>query len=84
MRPKFDRYVSQEDRQRFLTDYRNAALWIDVTRFITDCRDAKDNKFLEVAISANASCLISGDTDLLVMHPYETVWIMTPADFLIR
>lgn len=82
MRPKFDRYLSQQSRQQFLTDYRNVILWVDVTYSITDCRDAKDNKFLEVAISANALYLISGDDDLLVLHPYGSVQILNPADFL--
>lgn len=82
MRPKFDRYLSQQSRQQFLTDYRNVILWVDVTYSITDCRDAKDNKFLEVAISANALYLISGDDDLLVLHPYGNVQILNPADFL--
>lgn len=73
MRPKFDRYLSQESRQQFLTNYRNAVLWVDVTHPITDCRDAKDNKFLEVAVSANALFLVSGDADLLILHQYDNV-----------
>lgn len=83
MRPKFDRYVSRESRQQFLTSYHNAVLWVDVAHTITDCRDPKDNQFLEVAVSANAFYLISGDDDLLVLHPYGNVQILTPADFLL-
>ncbi len=83
MRAKFDRYVSQESRQQFLTNYWNAVLWIDIRRSITDCRDAKDNKFLEAAASANATYLISGDEDLLILHPYEGIQILSPADFLL-
>ena len=48
MRPKFDKYVSRETRQQFLTNYRSAVLLVDVIYTITDCRDDKDNKFLEV------------------------------------
>lgn len=84
MRPKFDKYVSRESRQQFLTDYRNTVLWVDIVRIIIDCRDAKDNKFLEVAVNANASYLISGDDDLLVLHPYGDVQILAPADFLMK
>ena len=82
MRSKFDKYVSRENRQHFLTAYQSAVLWVDIAHAITDCRDAKDNKFLEVAVSANASCIISGDDDLLVLHPYGNVQILSPADFL--
>ncbi len=74
--------LSLESRQQFLAAYKNAVLWIDIAHAITDCRDAKGNKFLEVAVSANASHLISGDNDLLVLHPYNDVQILTPADFL--
>ena len=83
MRPKFDRYLSRESRQYFLSNYRSTALWIDVSHSISDCRDSKDNKFLEVAMSANASHLISGDKDLLVLHPYRNLQILTPASFLL-
>lgn len=82
MRPKFDKYISRESRQQFLVDYQNAVLRVDNTPTITDCRDAKDNKFLEVAVSANALYLISGDDELLVLHPYGDIQILTPADFL--
>lgn len=82
MRPKFDKYLNQESRQQFLTAYENAVLWVDVTHIITDCRDAKDNKFLELAVSANASWLISGDDDLLVLHPYDNIQILAPVNYL--
>lgn len=82
MRPKFDKYVSRESRQQFLTAYHKTVLEIDVVYTITDCRDPKDNKFLDVAVSAGASYLISGDDDLLALHPYGNIQILTPADFL--
>lgn len=83
MRPKFDRYVSRENRQRFLITYEKAVLWVDISHSITDCRDPKDNKFLEAAVSANATYLISGDEDLLILHPYGSVRIVNPSDFLL-
>ncbi len=49
---------------------------------ITDCRDPKDNKFLELAISANASCIITGDKDLLVLHPFRGISILNAVDFI--
>ena len=50
--------------------------------FITDCCDPKDNKFLELAVAANASCLITGDNDLLVLHPFRNIPILNATDFL--
>jgi putative PIN family toxin of toxin-antitoxin system len=46
------------------------------------CRDRKDNKFLELAVSAGATCIITGDKDLLVLNPFKGILILTAADFL--
>jgi predicted nucleic acid-binding protein len=34
---------------------------VEVTEVVTDYRDSKDNKFLELAVSGGAKCIISGD-----------------------
>ncbi|MFZ1426928.1 MAG: putative toxin-antitoxin system toxin component, PIN family [Geminicoccaceae bacterium] len=49
---------------------------------MADCRDAKDNKYLELALAAAADVIISGDTDLLVLHPWRGVRILRPAEYL--
>jgi predicted nucleic acid-binding protein len=49
---------------------------------VTACRDPKDNKFLELAITAGASCIIKGDQDLLILHPFENIPIVSASDFL--
>jgi putative PIN family toxin of toxin-antitoxin system len=54
------------------------------TRSIAACRDPKDNKFLEVAVAGKADVLVSGDEDLLVLHPFEGIPILIPSDFLQR
>ncbi len=50
---------------------------------VTDCRDAKDNKYLELALAAAAAAIISGDQDLLVLDPWRGIRILSPADFLV-
>lgn len=52
------------------------------TERITVCRDPKDNKFLEVAITGEANVLVSGDEDLRVSHPFRDIPIVSPAEFL--
>jgi uncharacterized protein len=47
---------------------------------VTDCRDPKDDKYLELALAAGAET--SGDDDLLVLHPWRSVRILRPADYL--
>ncbi len=49
---------------------------------IVECRDPKDDKFLELAYSAKAKCIVSGDQDLLVLHPFRGIPIKTAAEFL--
>lgn len=83
-RAKFDRYVQKEERLRFLSIYLQDVQVIEVTITITDCRDAKDNKFLELAVSGAAVCLVSGDRDLLDLAPYHGIDILSPGDFLQR
>jgi uncharacterized protein len=53
-----------------------------VTRRITACRDPKDDRFLEVAVAGRADALVTGDKDLLVLHPFETIPILSPVAFL--
>jgi uncharacterized protein len=48
------------------------------------CRDAKDDKYLELALSGKADCIISNDEDLLVLNPFENIPIITPKEFLDR
>jgi uncharacterized protein len=81
-RPKFQRYVSEEERLQFLAKFVGEAMIIEVTEVITDCRDSKDNKFLELAVSGGAKCTISGDTDLLVLDPFRGILIVTPQVFV--
>jgi predicted nucleic acid-binding protein len=48
---------------------------------IVVCRDVKDNKFLELAVSGNADIIITGDQDLLVLNPFQDIKITTPENF---
>jgi len=82
VRPKFDKYLSGETRSRAIAAFEKAGQHIHVFTSINICRDPKDNKFLELAVDANASCIITGDKDLLVLHPFQNIPILSAADFL--
>ena len=45
------------------------------------CRDPKDDQFLETAVSGQATHLVTGDKDLLVLGLYQDIPIITPRDF---
>ncbi|MDB9482837.1 putative toxin-antitoxin system toxin component, PIN family [Dolichospermum circinale CS-537/05] len=47
-----------------------------------ECRDPKDDKFLEVAINGNVTHIITGDKDLLELHSFQGVDIITATQFL--
>ena len=55
---------------------------IEVVDVITGCRDPKDNKFLELAASGKASHIVTGNSDLLVLHPFREIAIVNPQAFL--
>lgn len=66
-RPKFDRYVSLEDRRQFLRLLGGVARIVPIHHRITACRDPKDDMLLHVALNGEAQALITGDQDLLVL-----------------
>ncbi len=81
-RKKFRHYVDEEDIRIFLSALTREAQWVDVDAQIATCRDPKDDKFLELAVSGRATHMVSGDLDLLVLHPYQGIPILTPQSFL--
>ncbi len=81
-RPHFDRYVHEDERLEFLATLVRDAELVIVTEVMTDCRDPNDNKFLELAVSGQASHIVSGDEDLRVLHPFRSVQIVTSQAFL--
>ncbi|ACB50438.1 hypothetical protein cce_1088 [Crocosphaera subtropica ATCC 51142] len=83
-RSKFDRYITVEERQQFLLDLSQTVEYILEMSFKTDiCRDPKDNKYLELAVNGQAESIITGDNDLLILHPFQSINILTVHDFLL-
>jgi uncharacterized protein len=81
-RKKFDRYISNERRDAFLTALVQTGVLIDITETIHVCRDPKDNMVLELAINGGADVIVSGDDDLLVLHPFRGISILAPENAL--
>ena len=55
---------------------------VEVRLVIRECRDPKDNHLLALALEAGAEFIVTGDRDLLVLHPFRGVQILCPAAFL--
>ncbi|MBZ5663840.1 MAG: putative toxin-antitoxin system toxin component, PIN family [Acidobacteriia bacterium] len=83
-RPKFDRYISLEDRQQFLRLLGRVAEFVASVFTVRECRDPKDDKILEVALSGKAGLILTGDPDLLTLNPWRGIAILSPAEYLKR
>ena len=81
-RQKFDKYVSIATRIEFIAKLRDISEHVEISESINACRDVKGNKFLEVAVNGKANVIITGDRDLLILHPFRKVDILPPAQFL--
>jgi uncharacterized protein len=79
---KFNKFLSLPARRDFYNAYSLMALNIEPTLTITACRDPKDDMFLSLAITAGADCIITRDEDLLVLHPFQNIPIVTTGAFL--
>jgi putative PIN family toxin of toxin-antitoxin system len=83
-RPKFAKYLTPERTARILDLVVSGALYVAPAILVTDCRDKKDNKYLELALAAKADIIVASDADLLVLTPWRGIEIMTPAAYVGR
>src|SRR6185312_17313 len=81
-RKQFRRYISDEEVRIFLAALTRECEWVDPDVEITACRDPKDNKFLSLAVSGHATDIITGDSDLLALNPFQGINILQPQNFL--
>ncbi len=66
-RPKFKKYFSPVDLQDLLTQISTKVEFVTVTSKVDICRDAKDNFLLSLAMDGQATHVLTGDRDLLVL-----------------
>ena len=81
-KPRFNRYRTEKDRLDLLTLLVNSGREVDILVSVVACRDPNDDMFLDVAVNGAADYLVSGDADLLALHPFRGIPILSPADFL--
>ena len=86
-KPKFDRYLDLDDRCSLLHDARTIGLWIDIPPHLAQqrySRDLNDDIFVQTALAAQATWLVTGDQDQLTVPPglVEGLKILTPAQAL--
>jgi len=81
-RPKFRKYFDLTELTELLVKLRQNAELVQVGSQVAICRDDKDNFLLSLAIDGAATHMLTGDKDLLVLHPFGEVLIQTIADYL--
>jgi putative PIN family toxin of toxin-antitoxin system len=83
-RPKFDMYLTLNERLDFFDNLKHTAEFIESVAPVSACRDPKDDKFLALALTGHADFILSGDDDLLVLHPFRGIDILNPRQYLDR
>jgi len=83
-RSRFDRYVSLEDRKQFVRLYGRIVEFVPIIYPVRECRDPDDDRNLEVALNGRANIILTGDRDLLSLHPWRGVAILSPKGYLKR
>lgn len=81
-RPGFRRRLASRDQATGIAVLLQSAAMVETHESVSDCRDAKDDKYLELALAAGAWAIVSGDADLLVLDPWRGVRIVTPAEYV--
>jgi putative PIN family toxin of toxin-antitoxin system len=81
-RPRLARSIDPELRAELLGQLDALGVFFAPPERVVDCRDAKDDKYLELALAAGAGRIVSGDADLLTLDPWRGVRILRPADYL--
>jgi uncharacterized protein len=82
LRPRFERYASLATRETVLSDFAANAEFVEIRELIVACRDPKDDQYLALAVNGGAACIVTGDEDLLVLHPFRQIPILTARGFL--
>lgn len=77
-RPKFDRYISLDMRERVLRDLSACAVWVAIDDHGPWSRDPDDDKFIATALQVPGAVLVSGDQDLLTVQAPAGLRILTP------
>jgi putative PIN family toxin of toxin-antitoxin system len=83
-RPRLTRFIDADLRADLLDQLISGTVWFEPAIVVTDCRDPTDNKYLELALAAQAATIVSSDQDLLALHPWRGILIQRPADYLAR
>jgi uncharacterized protein len=81
-RDKFRKYIPLDQSIDYVEWYAAISEQIIVTDHIIACHDPKDDKFLSIAVSGQADCIIAGDHHLLDMIQFNGIPVYSPVEFI--
>lgn len=81
-RPAWCRALNPSECRELFAIIREAATVIQRTPRVRVCRDPEDNALLACALAGHAEFLVTGDRDLLILHPFRGIDILPPNEFL--
>ena len=86
-RDKFDHYLDLATRMEFFDLYRRHTRLFQISEaeentLAIPCRDARDNKFLALALACSAKVIVTSDDDLLTLNPYQEIPVVTARGYL--
>lgn len=80
-RPRFDRYLSTEERLMFLSILRRDVSWLLPWCHYHVCRDQTDDKFIDLAVCSGATRIVTRDADLLALGTVNGITIQDARSF---
>jgi putative PIN family toxin of toxin-antitoxin system len=80
-RSKFSKYIDHDDIDGLSIRIKTVWLFVEILNQVQLCRDPKDDKFIDLALNGEASHLITGDSDLLVLNPIQNTLVIKPRTF---
>jgi hypothetical protein len=80
-RAKFKKYFPEKKVKELIDFLEGVAVETKVYSTNTLCKDPKDNFLLDLIEYSNADVLVTGDKELLKLHPFKKAHIITPRQF---
>lgn len=79
LRPKLS--IPPSDIKAVFKLFRKRTLIVRPKEPVRICRDPEDNFILECALAGQVAWIVTGDKDLLALHPFRGIHIVPPSTF---
>ncbi|HMV44241.1 MAG TPA: putative toxin-antitoxin system toxin component, PIN family, partial [Leptospiraceae bacterium] len=80
--PKLKNYFPEDVIADLLLFFSEKCTLVAIQRIVQECNDPEDNYILDIGIQHNLNYIITGDSDLLSMHPFHKLSILKIQNFL--